>query len=452
MGRRHLAVIVSMVALVAASGAGAQHWSKASALDANGGWTFPQAAPQVGIDAAGDALAAWQNFGDPIYYSTHAPGGAWSAEQAVPSSSGILYGLHVAPNGTATLVSQLGSIFVQDRPTGGAWSAPLALASINYWGEYITGTPLVIFTANEYGDQAIVWEQTAGGGAPETIQAVRRPAGGAWGPVETVVSQPSGGHIPLAGATIGAGGDVLVTWQAYQVVCVYRKCSHENFTVYAAREQAGASGWTVSGALSAAISNTYGYNSTPVVTAAGEGAVIFAPINDNVTVQAVTQNPATLTWSQPATVLSNGAGVSFLPATAGAHARSSLAVNFVGAAGSEIAEVEGDLAKDVWTAPVSLSGADAVSPSNFMAFAGNGSGGLGVLWFDTDGSVRATLRKKSAGTFGAAQTLLAGTCGSECATPGPAAVAVNSAGKAAAVFQQPTAVGSGWTLYAASTN
>ncbi len=83
----------------------------------------------AGMDQAGNALAVWADEGS--WYSTHAPGQAWSAPQSVYIGGGLGLTMQMTAAGFATIASySVGNgIYTIDRPPGGSWTAPATVVS-----------------------------------------------------------------------------------------------------------------------------------------------------------------------------------------------------------------------------------------------------------------------------------------------------------------------------------
>src|SRR5471030_253927 len=201
----------------------------------------------AGVDNAGDATAIWTD--NTFYYSDHPHGGAWTAPAPFTAGAYAAFArLHMSAAGTATVISWNSGygVYAQDRPAGGAWGAPMTLVNApNLVTPTRTGAPAVIFLENGAGDAAVVYEVSSGG---VQVAVVRRPAGGAWSAPEIVANSTVLGPISLAGAAIGAGGDVVVAWETFQVAC-QRFCEEVKFAVHASREPQPGAGWADSGPL-----------------------------------------------------------------------------------------------------------------------------------------------------------------------------------------------------------
>jgi PKD domain len=186
-------------------------WQRAIALEPPQAGT---AAPDVVLDSAGNAVAAWASTsgsGWRVHAAYRSSTGAWSAAVAL---SGPDPGGSVAPqlalaarndvtavwsrsNGTSTVVEQ-----ATRTATTGSWSpateispsGPDALA------------PQIAF--NTRGDEAIVWTSSDQSGLG-VVAAIRR-AGKAWGPPTVLASSVAGPFAPQI--ALDPRGDALAVW------------------------------------------------------------------------------------------------------------------------------------------------------------------------------------------------------------------------------------------------
>lgn len=173
--------------------------------DASGG--------EIGIDAAGAAIASWQRSDGPdlmVQAAIKAPGGAFTPLGDVSPAGGVAERpvLGVAPDGTATLVWRLSGpteAFLQasTRPPGGTFSPPSNLNS----GK---DSPLFHEVAvGAGGDAVVVW--SGDNGTDQIVRAAVRAAGsGAFGtPVAVSQSSPDILH---PRPSMDAGGNATVVW------------------------------------------------------------------------------------------------------------------------------------------------------------------------------------------------------------------------------------------------
>lgn len=396
----------------------------------------------VAIDEAGDATAVWADGA--LFYSDHPAGGGWTTASTFNpgSGAGSIAGMHMSATGNATTVTygNLYGIYADDRPAGGNWGGPTALVNApQLIAPLYTGAPTVIFLENSSGDQAVIFEQISNGA--QVISALRRPSGGAWTAAETVASSATSGDIDLAGASIGEGGDVLVTFETYQVSCS-RYCHQINYVVHASREPAAGDGWADSGPLTSAGSV---WRAGSAIDPSGSAVVLYQP-DVGSTITAVRQGRAGERWSSPVTAYSSSAAY-LMGVEAGSRGRASFFTGFGG-----ILDVDGLLGSNSWSAPVNLAAGDTSGAVPQIAYGATPAGGVAVAWADGDGTVRATTRASARKPWAATQTLApAAACnigGVVC--NGAAAAAINARGQAAALFINLDPSVTVHTLYAAT--
>jgi hypothetical protein len=190
MGRR---VMLAVILATAAAPASADAWTPPQTVAAKGG------VPQLGADAAGNALLTWGRFPTAtgsLLASSRAPGGGFAAPATVARGKDLRHrDLAVAAGGDAVLAwMEGGSIVVAIRPAGQAFGAPVTLPS------QAADFPRVAISPR--GDALVVWSQ--GGGE---VHAAVRPAGGAFGAPETI----GPGRTPVA--ALDTNGDALVAFE-----------------------------------------------------------------------------------------------------------------------------------------------------------------------------------------------------------------------------------------------
>jgi hypothetical protein len=162
--------------------------------------------PQVGIDAAGNATATWEQDNQ-LVLSYRPAGGAWSAPRAVGAVQ--RWALHVAEDGTTTLAwgdsttSQLRVAVGRD----GVLGAPVDVGSID-------PLSLVALALNGRGDAALGWTAGRSGSRYPRPAFATRPAGGAWS-----APQPLGGcNGQTVDVAIDDDGSALAIWDEPQVI------------------------------------------------------------------------------------------------------------------------------------------------------------------------------------------------------------------------------------------
>jgi len=445
--RRHAAIGIALALGWAgyAAAAAAQTFGAPVALSLHG----HAANVALGIDAAGNALATWSDEG--MYFATRPAGGSWSTPQSFYLGGGFPL-LQTDTAGNATLVSYSSGygIWSVDRPAGGSWSSPTLIVNTpDLVTPSRTDVAAVLFLANPTGDQAIVFEQYITGSG-YAITAVRRPAGGSWGALDTVATSAIYGDISLSGAAFGGNGDLLVTFEPFTVVCAVRYCNEINFTVHASREPSGTTSWFDSGALTPASS---AYYTRAVMDTAGRAGVLLQN-GFSATVQATTQVKQGAKWLPLATAYSGGAsgGAQMWGAEASTNGQASLALIGLGTGGASALVLDGKLATNKWPTLSTLSTGDSPGANNNMAFGANAAGGSVVEWTDLDGTVRAAFRKKATAAWSKPQMIIAG---SSCNIGGltcTAAVAgaINAAGHAVIGYLRADPNDTVTTLYVAT--
>jgi hypothetical protein len=162
------AAVFGCVALAPAAEAG---WLPPVAISASDGHV--SAPPHVVLDSAGDATAVW------------------SAEGQVESAY---------------------------RPAGEGWEAPVDLSNPEPAGEGIVGPGngrAPVIAVDGAGDVTVVWESWAEG--MTLIEAVERPAGGAW-PLPTVIGEEPTASSPEPWVAVDSAGDAVAVWKKAEVI------------------------------------------------------------------------------------------------------------------------------------------------------------------------------------------------------------------------------------------
>jgi hypothetical protein len=424
---RKAILIAAALVFAQAAVAGPHKFGEPVALSQNG----HAATVSLGVDDAGNVLAAWADEG--MWYSDKPAGGSWSAPQSV-YAGGAFPVMQMGGDGLATIVSySSGSgIWSVDRPPGGAWTSPdLIVNAPEIVGSVIQNVSPVQFLQNANGDQAIVFQQRAGGNV--AITALHRPHGGAWSAQDQVANSADLGDITLTTSALGGNGDLVVTFETYQVVC-NKYCHQLNFAVHASREPAGTTAWQDSGALTPQSS---AYNTKTAVDSAGHAGVLIQS-GFSAVLQAATQSRAGRAWSPLATAFdgtgSNGAQIWL--AKSGNKGLASLGFVDFTSSNAFAAILDGNLAQNSWNAPALLSTGDSPGANDNLVFDENLRGGAAAEWTDSDGTVRTAMRPKASGAWSAPQTIVAGSpcnIGGVVCT-GAVAAAVNATGQAAIAY------------------
>jgi len=172
-------------------------------------------APQVGIDATGNATAVWlealaDHTRNAVWASHYSAGGAWSTPATIdnPVGSASAPQLAMTPSGTARVVfgqsesNQGGAqLLVTNRFTG-AWGMPTTISSVG-----LNPDKPVIALAPD-GTAAAVF--TSSDGTFPRAWVTRSPAAGPWDAPVAMVSNMQPGWAPSV--TVAANGDTVMTW------------------------------------------------------------------------------------------------------------------------------------------------------------------------------------------------------------------------------------------------
>lgn len=203
-------------------------------LGADIGWSAPETVAsvtglnttvgvQIGLDDAGNAIAAWDVGAGPVVARRSASGGSWSAAQSLASAGcagGLAQELAVSPNGDATLMWQrAGGLCARHYSVAaGAWAGEHTMTTA------ISGTGLTLEAAAN-GDAVAAW--TLEGPAGVVLTRFRASTG-TWGALETIAG--NGSYAPAL--AMAADGSLLVAWHTLAGV------------VDAAHWPAGGSAWS----------------------------------------------------------------------------------------------------------------------------------------------------------------------------------------------------------------
>ena len=181
-------------------------WSAPDDLSASEGFG---AEPEVAIDAAGNAVAVWQQTDAPnpfIEASSRPAGGSWSEPVPIsdPSKGAFVPKVAIDDAGNAVAIwNSDNSVQWSRRPVGGAWSSPLPFDSTLSTDE--VGNAL---TLSPGGEAIAVWTDLVGG--HEVVTFARRPAGGSWTtPDDLSATTEDASSVDVSSS---ASGKALITW------------------------------------------------------------------------------------------------------------------------------------------------------------------------------------------------------------------------------------------------
>src|SRR4051794_7540374 len=215
-------------------------------------------APRVGIDGSGHAtavFAAVSGNSQPIFAAVSSAS-SWSGAVALsPGSSGVNPVIAVNDRGDAVAVwtgLEIGDIVMRAsvRPAGGVWSSPKDLSELA--GGVTTAADVAI---DPDGRAVATW--SAGG----TVQAVFYIPASGWGKKDTIVSSSQLQNAEFPQVAIDAGGNATMVWELIG--------SGLPFPVIETAEGSPAAGWTQPADLQADASSTQ-----PDIAAAAGGGMV----------------------------------------------------------------------------------------------------------------------------------------------------------------------------------
>ena len=404
------------VAVVAPMSAQTGAWTPSVVLSSGGqGWEATAA-----IDGNGNSLALWdeRTTQDQIWSRSKVSGGNWgSVTQFSPAlqTTSVFPVVRITTAGFATAVwSDQGGVWTADRPSASKWDPPRLL---------IPGASNPIFVMNSRGDAAIAW--TMGGGPRSTtgaVMAVLRLAGGAWTTPQTVAS---GAHLFADHASIGAFGEVIVTWETYNAVCTKYGCALSSYVLHASRQNTGTGAWVDSGALLGPDRTTH---SALVALDSAGGAILLALSSSGVYTSA-TQGNSGGAWSPFKTAVSPQGSTIISDLASDDAGQVTLVYESIVYPTSQALAIGGSISNNNWSSPVVLSGADASVGQVYFALAP--SGAALTIWLSSSGTpvIRAATRATATGNWGTPVSI---------SGPGtyisPEAAAVESSGNAIVIY------------------
>jgi len=205
--------------------------------------------PQVSVDPDGDAVAVWsaenQDAAQRVLRASARPAGGNWTEPVVLSDDVVNQRDHdvvIDAQGNATAIwSELtvGGFVVRsaNRPSGGAWSDPVALSE----GAVNSQPRLAV---DPQGTVTAVWVGTAphisGTGVVDVVRSNRRPAGGAWGAAVALSSEAGTSTADSPQVAVDAQGTATAVWGSFS--------SSGGYVAQTARRAAGGS-WSPSSDL-----------------------------------------------------------------------------------------------------------------------------------------------------------------------------------------------------------
>jgi hypothetical protein len=222
--------------------------------------------------------------------------------------------------------------------------------------------------------------------------AVLRPAGGTWTSQQTIAS---GAHLSLDHASIGAFGEVLVTWETYSAVCSRYGCSTSSYVLHASRQNTGTGVWADSGSLLGP--DRSAHDARVALDSAG-GAILLALSSSGVYTSA-TQGNSGGAWSAFKTALSPQGSIIISNLASDDAGQVTLVYESIAYPNSQALALSGSITNNTWSSPVVLSGADASIGQVYFALASNGA--AVAVWLSSSGTpvIHAATRATATGTW-----------------------------------------------------
>jgi hypothetical protein len=195
--------------LLVTGAAAAPAWLASADLSATGA---DATAPQLAVDAAGDAAVVWQRYDGTswrVQVSTRPAGGGWSAPQDLSATGGSAMSPAVSLGADGVVVAVWrrydGAHWIVQasrRAPGGSWTAAENLSPSGQDANF----PRVGVDAA--GDAIVVWELDL---ATPTAQGRTRTAGGTWGATHDLSAAGERAFVPEL--SVGADGTAVAVWQ-----------------------------------------------------------------------------------------------------------------------------------------------------------------------------------------------------------------------------------------------
>jgi hypothetical protein len=383
----------------------------------------------VALDAAGNMTSVWYQYQTPggatvdqIWASTAAFGQHWSAPVDISGTIGVASGnpsVRGSASGNATAIytspTTGGAIYV-DHPSGGNWGAPGSTNGNNQF-----------YVSNDKGDEGLAWGTGGARASSSTVDAVVRPAGGAWSAATTIAT---GVHLVFDGSVMAPDGTMAVAWESFDSTCGSRTCKTSNWVLHVSTRAPGAQAWVDSGGLLGP-SATQQFGQLAADSVGNIGVISLSGGN------LVSVVRHTNVWSGPATVAPLTA-ISFYTGTGrdnrvyASDANGHATVVSWNPGLFSLVEVDGNLVTNTWGTVTTISGHD--QNPNYFDFAMS-STGAAIAFYSVAGANgnsiwRAATRAGTGMPWNGPAT--AGTSFEGGGTP--EGVAINAAGEAVVVF------------------
>jgi hypothetical protein len=351
---------------------GANYVIQTAERPAGGAWSGPlqlsaggqnAEAPQLAVDAAGDAVAVWSRSNGPNYIvqrATKPTGGGWGAPLDLSAPGRDAKAPQVAVDGAGRFVAVwsrstgLATAVVQSATgvPGGAWSGPDDLSNIGRNDE-----PQIAVDSG--GDAVAVWSHYEAG--LTLIQGAVRPAGGAWEP-----------PLPLS-APVGTAEKPQVALDAAgRAIAVWRRDDGAGYLIESA-QRPSVGGWFPPAPLSAPGANAEAPQIA--VDAAGNAVTVWSREVgglSNTVIQAAIQS-AGGAWQSPIDVSPPGE-LAEAPQVGFDAAGTAVALWTSAKTNPNVVRTSSRSPGGAWTSPLGLSNPDRGAFEPQLAFDAEGNG------------------------------------------------------------------------------
>jgi hypothetical protein len=254
---------------------GANAAPESAELPAGGQWSAPVAlssqpgfTPRIAVDPVGDSTAVWSLGTGPIQVSSRPAGGQWSAPLDLSAAGRSAYepeiaadaagGLVVAWTQEEGLAKTVQSVW---RPPAGGWSAQTRLSPA---GQASMRPHLAVDAA---GDAVAIWERYREG-STTAVEAVSGSTSGNWSaPTDLAAGQ----NAALAQVAMTAGGDAVAVWT--------RVLDYENLIEAIARPAGGA--WSQPTPVPPPAGQSFSFAPQVAMDAAGDAVAVWSHIGNS---------------------------------------------------------------------------------------------------------------------------------------------------------------------------
>ncbi len=285
---------------------GANTIIQAASKPAGGAWGTPDDLslpgedadePDVALDQAGNAVAVWQRYNGSEYIvqtASKPAGGTWGAVIHLSTAGEDAFGAEVAVNAAGDAVAAWqrynGSEYIAQAvtmPAGAEWGSLIDLSVVGA-DAYVSGAAV-----DPAGNMVVLWWRS--NGTHQVIQAASKPAGGAWLAPTTLSAAGQTAHAP--DVAVDQAGNAIAVWQ--------RENDGTNFTIQSASKPVGALSWGTPVDLSVAGQDAGG--ASVAVTPAGDAVAVWSRVDGASEIVQGTSKATGGAWRAPVDISAPGA-------------------------------------------------------------------------------------------------------------------------------------------------